>query len=138
MGFDTPISRNLLGQPRMEQRNCPCRPKRLIRPKVFGRLLQRPDDHHPSRADLALIMGTVPVGSARRTTAVGNEASSSAVSWATIIAGAFAALALTLAGTPGPAATLEPQCRHPGMGRCRSQLRVDSDQHLLIAMVPPR
>jgi hypothetical protein len=41
-------------------------------------------------------MGTVPVGSAGRTTAVGNEASSSAVSWAAIIAGAFAALALTV------------------------------------------
>ena len=53
-------------------------------------------DHHPSRADLALIMDTVPAGSAPRTTAVGNEASSSAVSWAAIIAGAFAALALTV------------------------------------------
>jgi hypothetical protein len=41
-------------------------------------------------------MDTVPAGSAPRTTAVGNEASSSAVSWAAIIAGAFAALALTL------------------------------------------
>jgi len=53
-------------------------------------------DHHPSRAGLALIMDTVPAGSAPRTTAVGNEASSSAVSWAAIIAGAFAALALTV------------------------------------------
>jgi FlaG/FlaF family flagellin (archaellin) len=53
-------------------------------------------DHHPSRADLALIMDTIPAGSAGGTTAVGNEASSSAVSWAAIIAGAFAALALTV------------------------------------------
>jgi hypothetical protein len=41
-------------------------------------------------------METVPAVSAERTTAVGNEASSSAVSWAAIIAGAFAALALTV------------------------------------------
>jgi hypothetical protein len=53
-------------------------------------------DHHSSRADLALIMDTVPAGSAGRATAVGNEASSSAVSWAAIFAGAFAALALTV------------------------------------------
>jgi hypothetical protein len=39
-------------------------------------------------------MATVVAGSAPRTTALGNEASSSAVSWAAIIAGAFAALAL--------------------------------------------
>ncbi|MGO9949913.1 MAG: hypothetical protein ACLPWG_24110, partial [Steroidobacteraceae bacterium] len=38
-------------------------------------------------------MATVPAGSAPRTTALGNEASSSAVSWAAIVAGAFAALA---------------------------------------------
>jgi hypothetical protein len=53
-------------------------------------------DHYPSRADLALIVDTVPAGSAPRTTALGNEASSSAVSWAAIFAGAFAALALTV------------------------------------------
>lgn len=41
-------------------------------------------------------MGTVPADSAGRATAVGNEASSSAVSWAAIFAGAFAALALTV------------------------------------------
>jgi hypothetical protein len=41
-------------------------------------------------------MGAVPVGSSARTTAVGNEAPSSAVSWAAIIAGAFTALALTV------------------------------------------
>ena len=41
-------------------------------------------------------MATVQAGSVPRTTAVGNEASSSAVSWAAIIAGAFAALALTV------------------------------------------
>jgi hypothetical protein len=39
-------------------------------------------------------MATVQAGSTPRTTALGNEASSSAVSWAAIIAGAFAALAL--------------------------------------------
>jgi hypothetical protein len=53
-------------------------------------------DHHPSGADLALTVVTVPAGSAPRTTALGNEASSSAVSWAAIVAGAFAALALTV------------------------------------------
>jgi hypothetical protein len=53
-------------------------------------------DHHPSRADLALIMDRVPAGSAAQATAIGNEASSSAVSWAAIFAGAFAALALTV------------------------------------------
>jgi hypothetical protein len=53
-------------------------------------------DHHPSRSDLALNMDTVPADSAGRPTAVGNEASSSAVSWAAIFAGAFAALALSV------------------------------------------
>jgi hypothetical protein len=53
-------------------------------------------DHYHSRAALALSMGAIPVGSAPRTTVVGNEASSSAVSWAAIIAGAFAALALAV------------------------------------------
>jgi hypothetical protein len=53
-------------------------------------------DHHSSRADLALTMGTVPADANGRTTAVGNEASFSAVSWAAIFAGAFAALALTV------------------------------------------
>ena len=51
-------------------------------------------DHHPSGADLALIMERVAAGSPAQTMAVGNEASSSAVSWAAIIAGAFAALAI--------------------------------------------
>jgi hypothetical protein len=41
-------------------------------------------------------MATVQAGSTPRTTALGNEASSSAVSWAAIIAGAFAALALAV------------------------------------------
>jgi hypothetical protein len=41
-------------------------------------------------------MDTVPAGANGRATAVGNEASSSAVSWAAIFAGAFAALALTV------------------------------------------
>ena len=40
-------------------------------------------------------MDTVPASSAPRTMALGSEASSSAVSWAAIVAGAFAALALT-------------------------------------------
>src|SRR6201995_363328 len=53
-------------------------------------------DHYPSRTAVALIADTVPAGSAGRTTAIGNEASSSAVSWAAIFAGAFAALALTV------------------------------------------
>lgn len=52
-------------------------------------------DHHPSRAHLALIMDTVRAGTTGRV-AVGNEASSSAVSWAAIFAGAFTALALTV------------------------------------------
>ena len=41
-------------------------------------------------------MGTIPAGVSARPMAVGNEASSSAVSWAAIFAGAFAALALTV------------------------------------------
>jgi hypothetical protein len=41
-------------------------------------------------------MDTIPAGSAAGTAALGNEASSSAVSWAAIIAGAFAALSLTV------------------------------------------
>jgi hypothetical protein len=41
-------------------------------------------------------MDTVRTGAAGQTIAVGNEASSSAVSWAAIFAGAFAALALTV------------------------------------------
>jgi hypothetical protein len=53
-------------------------------------------DHYPSRTAVALIMDTVPAGSADRATAIGNEATSSAVSWAAIFAGAFAALALTV------------------------------------------
>jgi hypothetical protein len=58
---------------------------------------RRADPHHyPSRADLALTVGSFPAASAARTTAVAHEASSSAVSWAAIIAGAFAALAITL------------------------------------------
>jgi hypothetical protein len=51
-------------------------------------------DHHTPRVDLALTMERVAAASARGTTALGNEASSSAVSWAAIIAGAFAALSL--------------------------------------------
>jgi hypothetical protein len=53
-------------------------------------------DHHPSRAHLALMMDTVRAGTTGQSVAVGNEASSSAVSWAAILAGAFAALALTV------------------------------------------
>jgi hypothetical protein len=53
-------------------------------------------DHHPSRAHLALIIATVRADTGVQTMAIGNEASSSAVSWAAIFAGAFAALALTV------------------------------------------
>jgi hypothetical protein len=52
-------------------------------------------DHHSSRADLAL-MDTAPAGANTRTTAVDHEASSSAVSWPAIFAGAFAALSLAV------------------------------------------
>jgi hypothetical protein len=53
-------------------------------------------DHHPARTDLALTVDTVVAAANERSAAVGNEASSSAVSWPAIFAGAFAALALSV------------------------------------------
>jgi hypothetical protein len=53
-------------------------------------------DHHPSRPDLALTMDTVPATTNGRAMAAANEASSSAVSWPAIFAGAFTALALAV------------------------------------------
>jgi hypothetical protein len=53
-------------------------------------------DHHPSCPDLALTMDTVLTPANERASAAGNEASSSAVSWSAIFAGAFAALALSV------------------------------------------
>lgn len=53
-------------------------------------------DHHSPCPDLALIMDTLPAGSPALATAPGNQASSSAVSWAAIFAGTFAALALAI------------------------------------------
>ncbi len=52
--------------------------------------------YNPSCIDLALTMPTVLTTAAERSTAADNEASSSAVSWAAIFAGAFAALALSV------------------------------------------
>jgi hypothetical protein len=51
-------------------------------------------DHHSSRFDLALIMSGASVG--ERPLVSGNESSASAVSWAAIVAGAVAAIALVV------------------------------------------
>jgi hypothetical protein len=53
-------------------------------------------DHYPSCADLALTVDTVLAPANERASAAGKEASSSAVSWPAIFAGAFAALALSV------------------------------------------
>jgi hypothetical protein len=53
-------------------------------------------DHHPARIDLALTMTAFPASAVVVPATTGNEASASAVSWPAILAGAFAALALTV------------------------------------------
>src|SRR6202521_1975206 len=52
--------------------------------------------HHPSCPDLALIMADLTLAGVSRPLSAGHESSHSAVSWPAIIAGAFAALAISV------------------------------------------
>ena len=52
-------------------------------------------DHYPANLAVALAMDSIPVTADGRSIAIGNE-TSSAVSWAAIVAGAFAALAVAV------------------------------------------